>query len=129
MPYGGDLPIQTVDVAELGRAVAELVAMRATGLWNFGEPTSIRIADFYTAIARWAGHRPRLVPVPGAPVLQLVRLMERFGVRLPLNSENLLGLKGLIHQPVEPAIARLGWQPSALPEILNRYDAKNVLER
>jgi hypothetical protein len=73
------------------------------------------------------GKRISLVPVPGTPILHLARALERCGMRLPLTSENLLGLKGLIEQPVEPIIAKIGWQPSAISAILKRYDPSGIL--
>jgi len=128
MPYGGELPIQTADVAELCRALEELTVARATGLFAFGEVAPVPISGFYSALAAWMGKQVLLVPVPGRPVLALARLAEALKIPLPLTSENLLGLKGLIHQPVGPVIARLGWQPSPLSEILKRYDASDVLD-
>lgn len=127
MPYGGGLPIQTACVAELARAMEQLASTRATGLLAFGEAAPIPISDFYSAIAAWMGKRLTLFPVPGTPILYLAQIMERCGIPLPLTSENLLGLKGLIHQPVEPMIARIGWQPSTFSEILKRYDPSRVL--
>jgi nucleoside-diphosphate-sugar epimerase len=122
MPYGGKLPIQTADVNELCRAMADLVTMNATGIHCFGEPDPVPISTFYKAVAAWAGHSITLLPVPGAPVLALARLMEGLGVPLPLTSENLLGLRGLIHQPVENTIEKLGWKPAPFSAILKRYD-------
>jgi nucleoside-diphosphate-sugar epimerase len=127
MPYGGSLPIQTADVEELARAIEQLASVRATGLCNFGEVTPVSIATFYRSVVEWMGKRISLFPVPGAPILLLARLMEQCGVPLPLTSENLLGLKGLIHQPVEPTVAKIGWQPSSLSEILNRYDPRTIV--
>jgi len=126
MPYGGRLPIQTVDVTELCRAILQLADARITGLYALGEARSIPIATFYSAIAAWMGKPITLIPVPGTPILHIARLLERLGIPLPLTSENLLGLRGLIHHPVEPAMARIGWQPSVFSEILRRYDPSIV---
>lgn len=122
MPYGGRLPIQSADVVELCRAIAELATLQATGIYCFGEADPVPIGTFYKAVAAWAGRSLTLLPVPGGPVLSLVQTLERFGAGLPLSSENLLGLRGLIHQPVEPVIEKLGWKPSRFSVILERND-------
>ena len=127
MPYGGGLPIQTADVAELCRALVQLSEARTTGLYSFGEETPVPVREFYAAIAAWMGRTLTLVPVPGAPLLPLVRIVESMGLPLPLTTENLLGLKGLVYQPTGPMIEKLGWRPSAVFEILKRYDSRIVL--
>lgn len=127
MPFGGNNPLQTADAAELARAVFEFSEARTTGLYNFGEPEPIPIGEFYRGLGGWLGKRLILLPCPGAPVLAAVRALEAVGIPLPLTSENLLGLQGLIHQPVEPAIQALGWRPAPFSEILKRYTPGEVL--
>jgi nucleoside-diphosphate-sugar epimerase len=127
MPYGGGRPIQTADVAELARAVFQLASARGTGLYSFGEPEPITMRQFYQMLAAWLGKPVALLPCPGPPVLAAVRLCESVGLKLPITSENLLGLKGLIPQPVAPAIEKLGWRPASFSEILERYDPATIL--
>jgi hypothetical protein len=48
------------------------------------------------------------VPLPFAPALVAVRMIERPGLPWPLRSESLLGMKGLRAVPVGGDLARLG---------------------
>lgn len=126
-PYGGRLPIQTVWIGDLTHAVADLTEAGATGLFAAGERDSRTVESFYTQVATWLGGRTRLLPLPGAPVLWAARLCETIGLRLPITSDNVLGLRGLVHQPVEPLIEQLGWMPADLTQTLTRIAPAAVL--
>jgi nucleoside-diphosphate-sugar epimerase len=126
--YGGSLPIHTVHIGDVCRALLALVEGERAGVWPLGEPSPLTIRAFYGSIVEWLGKRSAFMPLPGAPFLHLLRLVERLGVRPPLTSENLLGLKGLTAYDMTATIAALGFRPAAFPESLSRIDRKVLME-
>jgi hypothetical protein len=55
-----------------------------------------------------------------------LRVAEKAGVRLPLSSDNLLGLKRLQVFEVEQGLARLGLAPRSLEEAFSELDWKQL---
>jgi len=63
------------------------------------EEDGVSIPDFYKGIASLDKTHPVLFRFPGSFALLLVRLTEFLGIRLPITTDNLLGLKHLRHFP------------------------------
>ena len=106
--YGGQQPIQTVHVADLCAAVCVLIGGGGTGVISYGEEEPVLLREFYQAIAQGLGVKRTLMRLPGGLTLSGLRLAESLGIRLPMTSENLLGLKRLIRVPVASDRIRLG---------------------
>jgi hypothetical protein len=67
------------------------------------------------------------VPLPFAPALTAVRMIERLGWPAPLRSESLLGMKGLRAAPVEGDLARLGVRVRGVEESLAAIFSGDIL--
>lgn len=93
--YGGKQKIQVVRVEELCRAIETALGGGFRGNYSLAASPPWKIRDFYKEIARLDGKRCRFIPLPGALSLQGLRLLEALGLKLPINSENLLGLKNM----------------------------------
>ena len=98
-------------VDDLCDAVAVAVDRRLPGTFAVAEPVGVPLAEFHRAVAAMDGRRPWLVRLPGGVALPLVRAVERLGVRLPVNSNNLLGLKHLAPFDTAATRAALGVHP------------------
>ena len=120
--YGGAQPIQTVWIDDLSDAVASMIRNGATGLYSVAEPEPHRIRDFYQAISEKLGLRKPLLPLPGIPALWALKAAESLGIKLPMHSDNLLGLKHLIRRDVRADLARLGLKPRSMQESLALID-------
>jgi len=118
--YGSSRPIQTVYVDDVCRSIVHLVERQRAGVWPLGEERPHTIRNFYETLAAWLRKRPLFVPFPGTLALPMLRLFELSGVRLPLTSENLLGLKGLISYDISATIEAIGFRPISLDESLKR---------
>lgn len=104
---GGRQPLQTVHVDDACEAIARALERGLTGALNLGEPEPPTLAGFLRAMAARLDVRGRFVPLPFAPVLAVLRLVEALRLPSPLRSESLLGLKGLQQVPVTEDMRRL----------------------
>lgn len=121
--YGGMQPIHTVHVEDLAIGICAIAERGHLGLIRYGEPQPVLLRDFYLAIAEGLGVRRPLVPLPSDLTLAALRLAERAGLRLPMTSQNLLGLKHLIRVDVAPDLERFGLpQPRSMRESLSTVD-------
>lgn len=115
---GGHQPLQTIWVDDLCMAIESAVRKRLTGRCGLAEPEGVTLAALLRDLAAALGCRPLFVPVPGAPALAAARGLERLGLRTPVTSDNLLGLRALRHFDVRRDLARLGVSPRAWRESL-----------
>jgi nucleoside-diphosphate-sugar epimerase len=121
--YGGMQPVQTVSVEDLAAAICTIAERGHRGLIRYGEPRPVLLRDFYQAIAAGLGVRRGMLPLPGGLTLAGLRLAETLGVRLPMTSQNLLGLKHLIPVDAASDIARL-----SLPEPRTMHESLAILD-
>ncbi|HEY3740445.1 MAG TPA: NAD-dependent epimerase/dehydratase family protein [Bryobacteraceae bacterium] len=120
--YGGRQPIQTVHIDDLCAAIVQAISLNLTGLLSYGEVEPVQLRDFYQAIANGLRvHRP-LIPAPGGLALAALRTAEGLGLRLPMTSENLLGLKRLIEVDVRADVERLQVTPRTMTQSLSTID-------
>ena len=106
--YGGMQPIQTVHVDDLTDCVCEIVDRQGCGLIRYGEEQPVLLREFYGAIAAGLGVKRTFISLPGGLTLAALRIAESLGVRLPMTSQNLLGLKHLVAVEVASDAVRLG---------------------
>ena len=120
--YGGRQPIQTVHLDDLTEAVAVAIERDVTGLISYGEREPVLLRDFYAAIASGLAVKRPFVPVPAGLALMALRSAEKMGLRLPMTSENLLGLKHLIAVDTAGAAQQLGVTARPMAESLSTVD-------
>jgi nucleoside-diphosphate-sugar epimerase len=105
---GGNQPIQTIAMDNLLLALEKCIREKVTGVYHLAEPRAIPIRELYRCTAEKCHRHPVFVTVPLAPMLILVKVVERLGVALPLGSENILGLKHLRAFDTQPDLHKLG---------------------
>lgn len=105
---GGRQIMQTVYIDDLLAALYGAIANDRAGRYVVAEPEGMPVRDFFRLVAAKCGARCRLVPVPTASLLVVLRAMERLGVALPISSENVLGMKSLRFQPSAGDLEVLG---------------------
>lgn len=115
---GGRQPLQTVHVDDVCQAIARIIERDLAGTFNVAEPDPPTFAAFLRMLAERLGVRVRLVPLPFAPVLAALRVIEALRLPFPLRSESLLGLKGLQQLPVAEDLSRLGLRARTAAESL-----------
>lgn len=105
---GGRQIVQTIHIDDICEAFSRAIERDITGTIAVGEPEGIEIRNLVLEIARRLGKNVRLVSVPHKPVVAALRLTEALGIRLPISSENVLGLVTLEHVPTADHLTRLG---------------------
>jgi hypothetical protein len=83
-------------------------------------PQSTPLREFYAGVAAADGIRLKVCPFPGDLALFAIRMLERLGLRPPISSDNLLGIKYLRQFDPVADLARLGLQPLSFPESVQR---------
>ena len=126
MFYGGRQLIQVLALADACEAVRIILARRITGLVTIAHPRTLTLREFYHAIATALNKPARFLRLPGPVAWAVLRAAEKTGVRLPLSSDNLLGLKRLQTFEVEKGLARLGLVPRSLEEAFSELDWKQL---
>jgi nucleoside-diphosphate-sugar epimerase len=94
---GGRQLLYVVGIDALCAVLHAAIASNGEGLrgraWNLVQPQPVTLRAMVEAIQRQAGRRSLLVPVPTAPVLAGLRVMESVPmIRLPVSSSNVRGL-------------------------------------
>ena len=115
---GGRQPLQTVHVDDVCEAIVRILERDLRGAFNVAEPDPPTFSGFLRMLAERLGVRVRLVPLPFAPVLLALRVIEALRMPFPLRSESLLGLKGLQQVPVAEDLRRLGLRARTAAESL-----------
>src|SRR5262245_13396993 len=85
--FGGQQPIQTIDVSDLCAGILRCLELGLRGRLTLAAPEAISMREFFRVIARRAGVRLWLVPLPGDLILALLRGLERMRWPLPASSE------------------------------------------
>lgn len=124
--YGGRQPIHTVALDDACRAIEAAIVKNIDGMIAVGERRPVSLAEFYRAIAAKLGLRRPAIRLPGSLTLEILRLAETAGLRLPLTSENLLGLKNLIQYDLTRDIDLLGFEPKTMQKSLTELNWDDV---
>jgi len=116
---GGRQPVYTIAVDDLASALESLIDRGLSGCYSLAAPEPVTLRQLYEGMARKAGVRSTLVPVPYLPVSILLRMAETIGLELPITTENLLGLKRLRTLDVRADLDALGIHPRPFHEALD----------
>lgn len=120
---GGRQPLQTVHVDDVCEAVARVIERELTGVVAIAEPDPVDLGTFLRLMTREMGVGCLFVPLPLAPILAVVRTIERLGMAFPLRSESLLGMQGMQRVAVADSLTRLGMDVRSAAESLRAIEA------
>jgi NADH dehydrogenase len=104
---GGNQPVQTIAVDDLCMLIGTALNADQAGLFHVAEPQAIMLKEFYSEIAKQLNRKPVFVPVPLSLLYAGCKTSEALGLKLPVTSENVLGLKHLIKFDTQPDLKRL----------------------
>jgi nucleoside-diphosphate-sugar epimerase len=96
---GGQQPVYIIGIDDLGRALHEVVEHDRRGTFLFAARDPIPNGALYKAIGRKAGVEVHLIPLPYAPTVWLLDLVEKLGITLPISSSSLKGVRNM--RPVD----------------------------
>lgn len=106
---GGKQLIQTIAIEDLSRIIELGIKKNISGNFMVARPEPIVMKDLYAQIAKSAGSKPLFIPIPTSLAYFILRFAEMIGIRLPITSENVLGLKKLDVFDTAPDLKRLGY--------------------
>lgn len=105
---GGRQLIQTVHINDLAAAIEAGVRLNLSGTVTVAERTPILFKELLAETARLLRLRSIFVPVPYKAVDVALRVAGLLRIRLPVSTDNLLGLRGLQTYDVAADLERLG---------------------
>ena len=108
---------QPVYYEDLARAMYEALVRKATGgIYDLPGARPLRYVDLVRVAAGALGKKVRILRIPSEPVRRGLLVAEKFGVRLPVKSEQVLRLREDKSYPYEKAREELGYAPRAFAE-------------
>ena len=108
---------QPVYYEDLARAMYEaLVRKAADGIYDLPGARPLRYVDLVRVAAGALGKKVRILRIPSEPVRRGLLIAEKFGVRLPVKSEQVLRLREDKAYPYEKAREELDYAPRAFEE-------------
>jgi nucleoside-diphosphate-sugar epimerase len=125
--YGGRQPIHTIFIEDLCTGVSSAIVEGLSGSLSIGEREPVTVEDFYREILHSLGKRKPFLRLPGLPALWLAQVCETLGMKLPMSSENLLGLKCLVRYDLADDLRRVGLSPRTMGESLSAFHLAELL--
>ena len=124
--FYADRRLQTIWIEDICQGLVRSVERSVGGTLLLAHPESTPMRDFYRRIAAVDGIRLKACPFPGDLALLGIRLLEQIGLKPPITSDNLLGIKYLHHFDPVDDLARLGLKPLSFQESLLRLPPNSV---
>jgi NADH dehydrogenase len=116
--FYADRRLQTIWIGDICQGLVRTVERSLGGTLLLAHPESTPMSEFYRAIAAVDGIKLKVCPFPGDLALFGIRLLEQIGLKPPITSDNLLGIKHLHHFDPVDDLTRLGLKPLSFQESL-----------
>jgi nucleoside-diphosphate-sugar epimerase len=117
---GGTQPLQTVFVNDLVLAIEKLIDSDLNGVFTFCENDPVHYKEFYAELCRQLNVKPRFISIPFWVAGCMVTCANVVGITLPINRDNLQGLKCMRAQASKADADLIGVQPGSYKENLSR---------
>jgi nucleoside-diphosphate-sugar epimerase len=115
----GKQPLQTIAVDDLCLIIERGLSKGVCGVFAIAHPTPTTLRSIYDAVASRLGKRRLLVPIPVWLLLSACRIAEFLRIRLPVNSDSILGLKHARVIDTARDLAEFGVAPKTLADSLS----------
>ena len=92
---GGKQPIQTIAMDDLLQLFKLAIEKGLKGKYEIAEEKAFPIKMLYINTALQLGKKIRFIPIHSSVIMCICKIAEALGLSLPINSENVLGLKCL----------------------------------
>ncbi|MBL7545206.1 MAG: NAD(P)-dependent oxidoreductase [Bdellovibrionaceae bacterium] len=92
--YGGKQPIQLIGIDSLCQAIFFAADKDVTGTYTLACYPGIKLYSMYQMIAHRFGLKRFFIKMPSDIILNILLFLESLRMRLPITSDNILGLKG-----------------------------------
>jgi nucleoside-diphosphate-sugar epimerase len=111
--FYADRKLQTISLDDTCRALVTIVQRDLSGTVCLAHPDATPMRDFYAAIAAMDGVALRAVSFPGDLALFGIGLLEKIGLKPPITTDNLLGIKHLHYFDPRADLRRLDLRPQS----------------
>jgi nucleoside-diphosphate-sugar epimerase len=118
--FYSDRRLQTIWIDDICQGLVRTVERSLGGTILLAHPESTPMREFYRGIAAVDGITLKSCPFPGDLALFGIRLLEKVGLKPPITSDNLLGIKHLHQFDPVGDLARLALKPLSFQESLLR---------
>lgn len=108
---GGTQPLQTVFVQDIVRAIDNLIERDLKGVFTCCEHDPVHYREFYSELCRQLNVKPRFISIPFWVAGCMVSCANAVGITLPINHDNLQGLKLMKAHPSKADADRIGVAP------------------
>lgn len=108
---GGKQPLQTVFVNDLVLAIEKLISNNMRGVFTFCEHDPVQYKEFYNELCRQLNVKPRFISIPFWVAGCMVSCANVVGITLPINHDNLQGLKLMRAHPSKEDAEAIGVTP------------------
>ncbi|TND07663.1 MAG: surface polysaccharide biosynthesis protein [Bacteroidetes bacterium] len=105
---GGKQPLQTVHIDDLVAAIEKIIETKAKGVFTIAEPEPVPYREFYEELCRVLNGKPQFKYIPYWFMSFVLRTAGIFGMELPVNSDNLRGLKTMQAVDSKASLTKLG---------------------
>ena len=116
---GGKQPMQTIYVNEVAQAIELCIQKNISGTLSIAMPDKLSYKEFYQLLCKSLNAKPIFVSLPHSLLYAGLTISETIGIPLPINRENLLGLKKISHIDTTVDLAKIGIQLKSCEEVLN----------
>ena len=116
----GTQPLQTVFVNDLVLAIDKLISSEMKGVFTFCEHEPVHYKEFYTELCRQLNVQPRFISIPFWIAGCAVSCANAIGITLPINRDNLQGLKQMKAHASRHDAELIGVKPGNYKENLAR---------
>ena len=117
---GGTQPVQTVYVNDLAKAIEQIIVQQLSGVFTFCEHDPVHYREFYSELCRQIGVQPRFISIPYWVAGCLIACAKVIGITLPINRDNLEGLRNMKAHPSIEDAKRIGVIPEDYRSNLRR---------
>ena len=115
---GGKQPLQIIDVNDLVTVIDKVITENISGLYTLARPEAVAYRDFFAALGKHFNKKVRFIPLPFFLVNGALAVAEFFKLKLPVNRENVLGLKFIRERETKKDIEKLGVKLKSFEEAL-----------
>ncbi len=105
---GGVQPIQTIYIEDLNRVIENCFVKNLSGKFYVAEPIAISMQTFYREISKQLNKKTVFIPLPLSLIYYFCLFAEKIGMKLPIYSESVLGLKNLTSFETEKDLQKIG---------------------
>jgi len=120
---GGKQPLQVIALADVQKVVLTIISGNQSGSFILANRQQCNYKEFFKVIARHENRSPVFLSFPLSLLKILVGTATFFGIKLPVNKENLLGLAALRYFDPESSLQQLQLNPLSMEEALIDTDA------